>query len=722
MQVVVEKPVEVIREVEKPVEVVTEVEKIVFRDRPVEKIVEVEKIVYRQERVKVIVEVVKEIERIVEVEKPVEVVREVVREVVVEKPVEVVREIEVEKRVEVEVEKVVEVVKEVEKPVEVAREVAVRNLNPSLNTPPPLSPPVLYHKRRARVSALRPKGLQGKASAAAGKTAAQASEAAPGEKGPCQLCGLMVYDNQPRAKAELDSTSYVHLSCYAARKRAGGSGRAGVGVSGASQLESGLTSLTESMPPAEGDSSHLLTHRILNESDDGSRSRSLLSESSSRGDSSVYTRETSLVDSTEQHDKGEPNARPHSEGRSCGYDARSGGSDASVQFAIESGEAREQVEADKPVEVVREIEKVVHRDRPASNAAEQQERERALHRLQEENAVLLDDNRKLAVGHKKLQLEKERIKNELEQMMMCGTQQAHRPLASISEARALLSQVEEELVRLIDDVLEAQTAAAVSAVAAAAAAEAVRGAREVLPESKSHDGVSGDSADGGSLQAEVQALLKETTEAAEQHHKAQQQFTLGWAVTHAHPQLQDQSDIRSDPPTADEPAPASPLLEPLASSQQGAGGNCGCVSVDLIDLGFDEPQVEPDVGARASGDLCLFDQPSALERTSSRTDDNSVFLPASVETDLASLLGPLHTQEQQAVALAEPAAAAVQTALNETHTPRRSSSSLESAIDNPDTRIAEQQGLGKAIFQRQYEVSPADARALFVLISDRPWC
>ena len=47
MQVVVEKPVEVIREVEKPVEVVREVEKIVFRDRPVEKVVEVEKIVYQ---------------------------------------------------------------------------------------------------------------------------------------------------------------------------------------------------------------------------------------------------------------------------------------------------------------------------------------------------------------------------------------------------------------------------------------------------------------------------------------------------------------------------------------------------------------------------------------------------------------------------------------------------------------------------------------------------
>ena len=708
MQVVVEKPVEVIREVEKRVEVVREVEKIVFRDRPVEKLVEVEKIVYRQQPVKVLVEVVKEIERIVEVEKPVEVVTEVVREVMVEKPVEVVREIEVEKRVEVEVEKVVEVVREVEKPVEVVREVAVCNRKPSVE-----NMPVLYHKRRTRVSALRPKGSHGKAPAAAGKTAPHASEAAPGEKGPCQLCGLMVYDNQARAKAESLATSYVHLSCYEARKRAGGSARAGVGMSGASQLESGLTSL-KSMPSAEGDSSDLLTHRILNESDDGSRSRSLLSDSSSRGDSRAYTQEKSLVDSREQHVKGGPNARPHSEGHarpSCEYDARSGDSDASVQFAIKSGEERVQVEADKPVEVVREVERVVHRDRPASDAAEQEEKERALHRLQEENAVLLDDNRKLTLDHKKLLLEKERIKSELEQMMTCGTQQAHRPLTSISEARALLGQVEEELERLMEDVQEAQTAAAVSAVAAAAAAEAVRGARQLMPGSKSHDGMSGDSADGGSLRAEVQALLKETTEAAEQHHKAQQQSTLGWAVTHAHPQLQDQSDIRSDPPTTDESAAVSRLLKLLSSSQPVAGGHSGCVSVDLIDLGFDEPQVEPDVGAGASGARCLFDQPSALERTSCRTDDKSVFLPASVQTDLTSLLGPMHTQEQQAAALAEPAAAAVQTALNATHTPWRSSSSLESAIDNPDTRFAEQQGPGTAIFQRHHEVSPADARA-----------
>ena len=49
VQVVVEKPVEVIKVVEKPVEVVREVEKIVFQDRPVEKIVEVEveKVVYQ---------------------------------------------------------------------------------------------------------------------------------------------------------------------------------------------------------------------------------------------------------------------------------------------------------------------------------------------------------------------------------------------------------------------------------------------------------------------------------------------------------------------------------------------------------------------------------------------------------------------------------------------------------------------------------------------------
>lgn len=121
-EVVKEVPVEVIREVpvevEVPKEVPVEVVKEVVKEVPVEVVKEIP--------VEIIKEVVREVPVEVEkiVEKPVEVVKEV--EKIVEKPVEVVKEVEkiVEKPVEVikEVEKIVEkpveVIKEVEKPVE----------------------------------------------------------------------------------------------------------------------------------------------------------------------------------------------------------------------------------------------------------------------------------------------------------------------------------------------------------------------------------------------------------------------------------------------------------------------------------------------------------------------------------------------------------------------------------------------------------------------------
>ena len=122
-QVVVEKPVEVIKEV--PVEVVKEVVKEVPVEVVKEVPVEVIRDVVREVPVEVLRDVVKEVEVPVEVlkEVPVEIVREVVKEV--EVPVEVVREVPVEvvKEVEVPVEVVKEVVKEV--PVEIIREVPV---------------------------------------------------------------------------------------------------------------------------------------------------------------------------------------------------------------------------------------------------------------------------------------------------------------------------------------------------------------------------------------------------------------------------------------------------------------------------------------------------------------------------------------------------------------------------------------------------------------------
>ncbi len=118
-EVVKEVPVEVIREVpvevEVPKEVPVEVVKEVVKEVPVEVVKEVPVEIIKE----VVREVPVEIEKIVE--KPVEVIKEV--EKIVEKPVEVVKEVEkiVEKPVEVikEVEKPVEVIKEVEKPVEV---------------------------------------------------------------------------------------------------------------------------------------------------------------------------------------------------------------------------------------------------------------------------------------------------------------------------------------------------------------------------------------------------------------------------------------------------------------------------------------------------------------------------------------------------------------------------------------------------------------------------
>ncbi len=113
---IVEKKVEVIKEVEKivtkevPVEVIKEVEKIVTKEVPVEVIKEVEKIVTKE----VPVEVIKEVEKIVTKEVPVEVIKEVEKIVTKEVPVEVIKEVEkiVEKKVEVPVEVIKEVVNE----------------------------------------------------------------------------------------------------------------------------------------------------------------------------------------------------------------------------------------------------------------------------------------------------------------------------------------------------------------------------------------------------------------------------------------------------------------------------------------------------------------------------------------------------------------------------------------------------------------------------------
>ena len=141
-EIVVEKIVEVPKEIiiEKIVEVPKEVEKIV--EKEVEKIVEkeVEKIVEVPKEVIVekIVEVPKEIEKIVEkeVEKIVEVPKEVIVEKIVEVPKEVEKIVEVPKEVEkivevpkeIIVEKIVEVPKEVEKIVEVPKEVIVEKI------------------------------------------------------------------------------------------------------------------------------------------------------------------------------------------------------------------------------------------------------------------------------------------------------------------------------------------------------------------------------------------------------------------------------------------------------------------------------------------------------------------------------------------------------------------------------------------------------------------
>ena len=129
-EIIVEKIVEVPKEVEKIVE--KEVEKIV--EKEVEKIVEVPKEVF----VEKIVEVPKEIEKIVEkeVEKIVEVPKEVIVEKIVEVPKEVEKIVEVPKEVEkivevpkeIIVEKIVEVPKEVEKIVEVPKEVIVEKI------------------------------------------------------------------------------------------------------------------------------------------------------------------------------------------------------------------------------------------------------------------------------------------------------------------------------------------------------------------------------------------------------------------------------------------------------------------------------------------------------------------------------------------------------------------------------------------------------------------
>ena len=117
-------------------------------------------------------------------------------------------------------------------------------------------------------------------------------------------------------------------------------------------------------------------------------------------------------------------------------------------------------EVEKPVEVVREVEKVVYRDRPASDAAEQEEKERALHRLQEENAVLLDDNRKLAVDHKKLLIEHERIKTEHQQRARGENVQAHPHLAAQAPATPALGAPQQDAHRAPsgDDIMSKATA------------------------------------------------------------------------------------------------------------------------------------------------------------------------------------------------------------------------------------------------------------------------
>ena len=121
VEVLKEVPVEIVREVVKEVEVPVEV----VREVPVEVIKEVEVPVEVIKEVEVPVEVIKEVVKEVPVEiireVPVEVVRDVVREV----PVEIVREVEIPVEVIKEVEKPVEVIKEVEVPVEVIREVPV---------------------------------------------------------------------------------------------------------------------------------------------------------------------------------------------------------------------------------------------------------------------------------------------------------------------------------------------------------------------------------------------------------------------------------------------------------------------------------------------------------------------------------------------------------------------------------------------------------------------
>ena len=149
-EVIIEKIIEVPKEVEKIVE--KEVEKIIEvpKEIVVEKIVEVPKEVVVEKIVEVpkevtvekIVEVPKEVEKIIEkeVEKIVEVPKEVIvekivevpKEVIVEKIVEVPKEVTVEKIVEVPkevtVEKIVEVPKEVEKIVEVPKEVIIEKI------------------------------------------------------------------------------------------------------------------------------------------------------------------------------------------------------------------------------------------------------------------------------------------------------------------------------------------------------------------------------------------------------------------------------------------------------------------------------------------------------------------------------------------------------------------------------------------------------------------
>ena len=151
VEVIKEVPVEIINEVEKIVEVIKEVpsppvEVIKYIDREVIKEIPVEKIVniYDNSEPTIIekivekpVEVIKEVEKIVE--KPIEVIKEV--EKIVEKPIEVIKEIEkiVEKQiiVEVPVEKIIEkeVIKEVEKPNDKSKllEVTLQNLKKELN-------------------------------------------------------------------------------------------------------------------------------------------------------------------------------------------------------------------------------------------------------------------------------------------------------------------------------------------------------------------------------------------------------------------------------------------------------------------------------------------------------------------------------------------------------------------------------------------------------------